>query len=521
MATSGKIAEAYVDIKAKTDKYEKSVKGVKTSLFSLGNMAKGVGIGLAVGAGVAVIKGIKSIIGAYKAEEVAVAKLGAVLKATGGAAGFSSSELQAHAQALQDVTTFSNDAIVNTEAILATFKNISGDEFKAATVAILDMSAVLDQDAKQGAIQLGKALNDPIKGITALNRVGVTFTKAQKDQIKLFQETNQLAKAQQVILTELESEFGGAAVAMRKTFSGALKGVANDFQDLGKVVVGAMGTGGPITKSMNTFSNKMREVTKKMGLFLKTDKWERYKIELKFIMSSIWLYISRPFKLSIALFRDYWAAYKKYIIDPNEVWLKALAKFGVEWAKEMFKMTERMKKEFADQLPKGLEHTKKALLDMVAASKKAREERSKGIADIGNRKEPVVEEIKLEEKKIDVIKEQIKVVEKVAKVVVEKEKEKQKAIKKTISIRTGGAEDIRKIAQEYALRDFVKKDENGNAINTNANINAGGTKKSIIETIGGSSAVMVLKKMLEVSKDSNSLLREILDATINGGAIII
>ena len=31
---------------------------------------------------------------------------------------------------------------------------------------------------------LGKALNDPVKGITALGRAGVTFTDEQKKQIK-------------------------------------------------------------------------------------------------------------------------------------------------------------------------------------------------------------------------------------------------------------------------------------------------------------------------------------------------
>src|SRR5262245_66611796 len=75
------------------------------------------------------------------------------------------------------------------------------------------MSAALGQDGKASAIQLGKALNDPIKGVTALQRVGVSFTKSQKNQIKALVESGNTLGAQKVILRELGKEFGGAAKA--------------------------------------------------------------------------------------------------------------------------------------------------------------------------------------------------------------------------------------------------------------------------------------------------------------------
>jgi hypothetical protein len=56
---------------------------------------------------------------------------------------------------------------------------------------------------------LGKALNDPIKGVTALQRVGVSFTKGQKDQIKSLEESGHHMQAQKVILRELNKEFVG------------------------------------------------------------------------------------------------------------------------------------------------------------------------------------------------------------------------------------------------------------------------------------------------------------------------
>ena len=94
----------------------------------------------------------------------------------------------------------------------------------------------LGQDVKSSAIQLGKALQDPILGVTALRRVGVNFSDAQQDVIKNLVETNQLGKAQALILKELQTEFGGSARAAGQTFSGQLTILQNTFGDLMEVV---------------------------------------------------------------------------------------------------------------------------------------------------------------------------------------------------------------------------------------------------------------------------------------------
>jgi phage-related protein len=78
---------------------------------------------------------------------------------------------------------------------------------------MVDMSQALGQDLSSSAIQLGKALNDPINGITALSRVGVSFTEEQKELIRTMAEAGDIAGAQAVILAELEREFSGSAQA--------------------------------------------------------------------------------------------------------------------------------------------------------------------------------------------------------------------------------------------------------------------------------------------------------------------
>jgi len=117
-------------------------------------------------------------------QEKAERRLESVLRATGNAAGLSADELKAYASELQSVTTYGDEAIMPLMAIIATFREIKGDHFKEATELALDMATVLRTDAKSAAIQLGKALNDPKKGITALTRSGVKFSEEQKINMK-------------------------------------------------------------------------------------------------------------------------------------------------------------------------------------------------------------------------------------------------------------------------------------------------------------------------------------------------
>ncbi len=151
--------------------------------------------------------------------QAAVRQTNAVLTSTGGAANISSDGITTLTESLSKKTAMDQAAIRSGENMLLTFTNVKNgvgkgnDIFNQATGTILDMSKALGQDTKNSAIQLGKALNDPIKGVTALQRVGVTFTSTQKDQIKSMVAANNTMGAQKIILAELNKEFGGSAAA--------------------------------------------------------------------------------------------------------------------------------------------------------------------------------------------------------------------------------------------------------------------------------------------------------------------
>ena len=207
----------------------------------------------AAAAGAAVLKfGVDSI-NAFKESEAAMAQTNAVLKSTGGAANVTADDVLALAQKLRDMSGADDEAIQASENLLLTFTKVrnetgkGNDVFNQATGAILDMATSMGngaiptmEDLNSKTILVGKALNDPIKGLTALTRVGVSFTDGQKEQITAMVEAGDTMGAQKLILAELNKEFGGAAKAAGDTFAGAQAKAQQKIEDLQEVIGGLL-----------------------------------------------------------------------------------------------------------------------------------------------------------------------------------------------------------------------------------------------------------------------------------------
>jgi len=142
-----------------------------------------------------------------------------VIKTTGGAAHISAKQVGNLAMAISNKTGIDDEAVQSGANLLLTFKNVrnetgmGADIFNRATAAAIDLSAAGFGSITSTSKSLGKALNDPLKGMTALGKAGVTFTEGQKKQITTLVKSGQTLKAQQLIMTEVESQVGGAAAA--------------------------------------------------------------------------------------------------------------------------------------------------------------------------------------------------------------------------------------------------------------------------------------------------------------------
>jgi phage-related minor tail protein len=197
-------------------------------------------LGVAAGA-FAGIEFLKGSVEAFNESEQASAQLDATLKSTANAANLNREALDEQALSLMNTSLFDDDAITHTQGLLATFTNIKDAIYMDAVPAIADLATKLGGDLQGATIQVGKALNDPIHGITALSRAGVSFSESQKNVIENLQKTGDIAGAQRIILAELNKEFAGSALASATTGTGAYTvlqhQMGNVKEEIGGIVV--------------------------------------------------------------------------------------------------------------------------------------------------------------------------------------------------------------------------------------------------------------------------------------------
>lgn len=189
----------------------------------------------------------------YSQSEKALAQLDQTLRSTGHGAGLTGTALRDLASDLAKTSLYEDDAIVKSEALLLTFTKVGKEIFPQAQRAILDVAQAMGTDLQGATIQIGKALQDPIQGVTALRRTGIQLSEQQQDQIKQFMAVNDVASAQKIILQELATQFGGQSKAAADTLSGRINNLKKTMGELKEEIgflvadtlelVGAIGKG--------------------------------------------------------------------------------------------------------------------------------------------------------------------------------------------------------------------------------------------------------------------------------------
>lgn len=220
-----------------------TVKKQTSFLANFKAAAAGVFAGNVMTQGLQMVKGaLQGAIAEAQAYEKATAQLNAGIESTGNVAGLSVEGLKAQASALESLSGQDEIAIMKNQALLQTFTNVrnvvgeGNDIFNQATLAMLNMGAKMGDNAGS-AMQLGKALNDPLRGMTALQRVGVVFTEQQKESIRTMMASGDVMGAQKIILAELEVEFGGAAKAAGDTFAGSVARAKDKVSDFARDLI--------------------------------------------------------------------------------------------------------------------------------------------------------------------------------------------------------------------------------------------------------------------------------------------
>jgi phage-related protein len=202
-------------------------KGLKNAQSAIGKVGAGIKGAFKVAAGATAAVAALTTVGvafAKAGEQAAtsnarITQIAESMGLFGNQAGAVSKRLQDLAKDTALQTGMDINSIKATQAKLLTFKNLAataddtGGSFDRATKAAIDLAAAGFGAAETNAVQLGKALQDPIKGITALARSGVTFTDQEKDKIRTLTESGQVLEAQNLILSAIETQVGGTALA--------------------------------------------------------------------------------------------------------------------------------------------------------------------------------------------------------------------------------------------------------------------------------------------------------------------
>lgn len=178
-------------------------------------------------------------------------QLQTVLRSTNGVSGQTIQSLNAQAEALMRVSAFGDEAIGSAQALLLRFTNIR-DVFAETVQVTLDLGQAMEGDLRGAAQLLGKALNDPERGLRALRAAGVTFTDDQEELIKRLVATNDLLGAQRVILAQTRVAVEGQAEAYRNTLGGALAALGEQF---GNLFEASNETGATMVQAINGFTN--------------------------------------------------------------------------------------------------------------------------------------------------------------------------------------------------------------------------------------------------------------------------
>ena len=177
-----------------------------------------LGIGTAIGGAFAIDK-VSDFVGAAEEAQVASDRLAKVMANAGDATGDWWRHAEDLATSLMNQTGIDDEVIKGGQAILGTFHTLAGQvgqssgAFDRATKASLDMSKTGFGSVESASTMLGKALEDPAKGLTALGRVGITFSEDQKKAISAMVESGDKAGAMNAILNNVEGQVGGVAEA--------------------------------------------------------------------------------------------------------------------------------------------------------------------------------------------------------------------------------------------------------------------------------------------------------------------
>ena len=234
-------------IKKTETRFQKLTKSIKTSA-----LAQVAAIGGVVVAFRGLVRAIDAAITKANAQADAINALEGALAPLGNQVDSVSKSLQAQAAALQKVTKFGDETIIEAQAMLASFVK-EEDAIKAATLATIDLAEAKKFDLVAAADLVSKTLGS---STNALTRYGIEVTGAVGSTERLTSLTENIAKV-----------FGGRAAKAAETYSGKVKQLSDVFGDLQEKIGETITENDNVLESIDNLKEALIEVTPKVAAF--------------------------------------------------------------------------------------------------------------------------------------------------------------------------------------------------------------------------------------------------------------
>lgn len=270
------------DMERKTDRhmkrFDKTIKdataGAQRSMESLSARLGPVGALLsALGpAGLVAAAGIGSTVGVMAAAtrtaqqfEQAGLKTEAILRATGQASGQTAESIRQMSREIALGTLASVQGVESAAQKLLTFRSVTGETFRRTIELSQDLAAVGFGTVESAAVQLGKALEDPQQGLTAMRRIGVSFTEGQREMILALQASGRELEAQAIILDGIEQQVGGAGAAEAGGLSGSIDTLGQRWEEFLEIVADRTDALGGATRGVNALAGAIDGLNNMLG----------------------------------------------------------------------------------------------------------------------------------------------------------------------------------------------------------------------------------------------------------------
>lgn len=249
------LAELQTGVKRATTIVERELKGLQRTAQNFQSAFQAVLLGTGA------VTAARALIGAAKEAEESEKRLAAAIKATGGAVGLTTKQIEDLNDELTQTSRFDDEGIRTAAANLVNFGNISEDVFKRALKLAADLAERTGEDIGSAATKLGKGLQDP-GNVDSVAKGIIKLTAAEKERADELVRLNDLQGAQNILLDAGERRIGGTAEAMNTGLLKATADVAKEWSNLLEELGRTEQVGGLVTKMFEGLASLMKDVIK-------------------------------------------------------------------------------------------------------------------------------------------------------------------------------------------------------------------------------------------------------------------